>query len=290
MDEILQKLLSSELLSEDAKAEISTQWTESVEQYKSVVREEVTMTVRAEIAEQWANERDTLIENVEAFVAKKLDEEVAELKADIERFRDLEAEYAEKIVEEKHAMADTLSEELDQLIDKMDAFFELRLTEEMAELHEDLEIVKQNEFGRKIFEAYATTFATSYVDENSVQSKLSATLAKLSDAEKAIGQLEEAQSKMVREAKMEKILSSLNGKKKEQMAFVLANVETSRLEEAYGHFIARVLREDNTDNKPAQIIESVVVTGDVPNSTEPAKVASSDKHSELRKLAGISSN
>ena len=39
MDEILQKLLSSELLSEDAKAEISTQWTSAVDGFKQTVRE-----------------------------------------------------------------------------------------------------------------------------------------------------------------------------------------------------------------------------------------------------------
>ena len=290
MDEILQKLLSHELLSEEAKAEISTEWNNSVEQYKTVVREEVTMTVRAEIAEQWANERDTLIESVETFVAKKLEEEVAELKADIERFRDLEAEYAEKIVEEKHAMAETLSEELDQLVDKMDAFFELRLTEEFTELREDLEIVKQNEFGRKIFEAYATEFNKSYVDEDSVQSKLAASVAKLEDAEQTIAKLEESQAKMVREAKLEKILAPLSGKKKEQMQFVLQNVETSRLEEAYNHFIGRVLKEEAApevkQDATQPLVESVVVTGDEPQA--PAKqAAAGDKYSHLRKLAGM---
>ena len=97
MDEILQKLLSSELLSEDAKAEISSQWTAAVETYKQTVREEVTGEVRAEIAEMWATEKDALVEKVDSFVAGKLAEEIEELKADIERFRVLEAEYAEKI-------------------------------------------------------------------------------------------------------------------------------------------------------------------------------------------------
>ena len=291
MDEILQKLLSSELLSEDAKAEISTSWTKSVEQYKQVVREEVQVEVRAEIAEQWANERDTLIENVESFVAKKLDEEVTELKADIDRFRDLEAEYAEKIVEEKHAMAESLSEELDQLVDKMDAFFELRLTEELKELKEDLDVVKQNAFGRKIFEAFATEFNKSHIDEDSVQSKLSAAVAKLEDAEKQISELEEAQETMVRESKLEKILSPLSGKKRETMQFVLQNVETSRLEEAYNHFIGRVLKEEVTAPKPGALTESsTVVTGNESIVTEAKQVPSSDKHSELRKLAGITNH
>lgn len=303
MDEILQKLLSTELLSEEAKAEISTQWNESVAQYKSTVREEVSMEVRAEIAEQWASERDSLIENVEAFVAKKLDEEVGELVDDIERFRDLEAEYAEKIVEEKHSMAQTLSEELDALVDKMDAFFELRLSEEFTELREDLEVVKQNEFGRKIFEAFSTEFNKSYVDEDSIQSQLAASIAKLDDAQQAISALEESQAKMVREAKLDKILAPLNGKKREQMAFVLATVDTVRLEEAYNHFIGRVLKEDaapaavpaarsEAADKKVRLTEStsVVVTGDESSVTPAKQATAGDKYSQLRRLAGMTSN
>jgi len=298
MDEILQKLLSSELLSEDAKAEISTQWKVAVDEYRSTIREQVSMDVRAELAEQWESERNTLIENVEQFVAGQLEQEMTELKSDIERFRDLEVEYAEKIVEEKHAMATQLDEELNALIDKMDVFFELRLKEEFTELREDLEIVKQNNFGRRIFEAFATEFGTSYVDEDSIQAQLSATVAKLADAEKTINSLEESHAAMVRESKLEKILAPLSGKKKEQMAFVLAGVETSRLEEAYNYFIGRVLKEDAAPaptSAPAQSEEKVVsvvsestsvVTGDVILETAPSQPAV-DKYSHLRKLAGM---
>lgn len=296
MDEILQKLLSSELLSEEAKAEISSQWTTAVEQYKNVVREEVTLSVRGELAEQWANERDALIDGVEQFVAKKLEEEVTELKADIESFRDLEAEYAGKIVEQKHVMAEQLAQELDQLVDKMDAFFELRLTEEFTELKEDLEVVKQNDFGRRIFEAFANEFNVSYVDEDSIQSKLAAVTDQLADAAKTIAKLEESQAKMVREAKLKDILSPLSGKKREQMEFVLANVETARLEEAYKHFIGRVLKEETAEEtKPAATTEvlveskNVVVTGEETASAEAAKpdTAKSTQFAQLRKLAGM---
>ncbi len=295
MDEILQKLLSSELLSEEAKAEISTQWTTAVESYKTTVREEVTLEVRNEIAEQWATERDALVENVEKFVSTKLDEEIAELKADIERFRDLEAEYAEKIVEEKHAMAETLSEELDALVDKMDAFFELRLTEEFEELKEDLSIVKENDFGRQIFEAFSTVFNKSFVDEDSTASKLAAALAKLEDADQTISELEEAKGKLVRKDKLDKILAPLQGKKREQMEFVLQNVETSRLEEAFNHFIGRVLKEEpapTSSTSPGAddttpITESVVVTGNESTETQTKPAKATDKFSELRKLAGI---
>jgi hypothetical protein len=173
----------------------------------------------------------------------------------------------------------------------MDAFFELRLNEEFEELREDLEIVKQNEFGRKIFEAYATEFNKSHTDEDSVQAKLAVAIAKLEDAEQTIGTLEESQATLVREAKLEKMLAPLTGKKKEQMLFVLQSVKTARLEEAYAQFIDRILKEDASApaaiavEKPAQLTESVVLTGDAPTLVQPSPV--SDKFAHLRKLAGM---
>ena len=179
----------------------------------------------------------------------------------------------------------------------MDDFFTLRLSEEFSELREDLEVVKQNEFGRKIFEAFSTTFASSYIDEDSVQAKLQAATAKLEDASRTIAKLEESQASMVREAKLEKILAPLSGKKREQMSFVLQNVETSRLDEAYNHFIGRVLKEDvqdghqeAADKKVLKESKTVVLTGNEPSaSTKPLSSGNKFSQSELRKLAGMTS-
>jgi len=290
MDEILQKLLQSELLSEETKAEISKQWTDGVEAFKQQVREEVSGEVRSELASQWITERDELISKVDGFVAEALTKEITELKGDIERFRDLEAEYAEKLVEEKHKLAGEVAEELDALVDKIDAFFEMRLAAEMEELAEDLEVVKQNDFGRKIFEAYAATYANNYVDEDAVQSKLVVAESKLKDAEKQLQSMEEERNKMVREAKMEQVLSNLSGKKREQMAMVLKNVDTARLEESYKFFIGRILKEDDApDAKPVlketKGDKTTVVTGD--DDTEPAPKPVNEQLSELKRLAGI---
>jgi hypothetical protein len=287
MDEVLQKLLSSELLSEDAKAEISTKFTASVNAYKAAIREEVSLEVRAEISEQWTTERDALVANVQTFVETKLTEELNDLKADIERFRDLEAEFAEKIVEEKYNMAAQLEEEMEDLVNKMDAFFELRLNEEFEELREDLDVVKQNQFGRQIFEAFATEFNKSYVDEDSTQAKLTEALEQLEKMNEKVGVLEESKAEIVRETKLERILAPLSGKKREQMEFVLQNVETSRLEEAYKHFIGRVLKEDPAQTGGDKTLNesTSIVTGD--DSSDSQKVAAGDKFSQLRKLAGI---
>lgn len=299
MDEILSKLLESELLSEETKKEISEQFEAFASQYKQTIREEVTLEVRAELSEQWVQERDALIDSVDTFVSEALTKELEELKGDIERFRDLEAEMAEKLVEEKHKLAEEVSSELDQLVDKIDAFFEMRLSEEMEELKEDLEIVKQNEFGRQIFEAFSSTYAKSYYDEDSSAAQLTVTESKLGDAQRRIAELEAAQAKMLREQKMEKVLSPLTGKKREQMAFVLQNVETQKLEEAYKFFIGRVLKEEDSSSSTAAVITeaaapaaeaTVLVTGEEQITEEvaaPAQQQSSAALAQLKRLAGL---
>jgi len=294
MDEILNKLLQSELLSEETKTEITQQWTASVETFKAQVREEVSMEVRSELSEQWISEREELVSKVDAFVAEALTKELSELKGDIERFRDLEAEYAEKLVEEKHKLAAEVASELDELVDKIDTFFEMRLTAELDELKEDLEVVKQNEFGRRMFEAFASEYAKHYVDEDAVQSQLSAAEQKLADAEQALAESEEKIAKMIREQKMEQVLSPLTGKKREQMAMILKNVDTSRLEESYKFFIGRILKEDEaqpavalTESK-AGGTKTTVVTGEDPATGTTAKPAQVNEGIEqLKRLAGI---
>ena len=290
MDEILQKLLESELLSEEVRAEISQKWKQVVESKMTELKEQSLLEVRAELAEQWTKERDALVESLEKFVDEQITEELTELKSDIERFRDLEAEYAGKIVAEKASMAEKVQEDLDQLVDKIDAFFEIRLTEEFDELKEDIEVVKQNHFGRQIFEAFVTEFSKSFVDEESVQAQLQVTESKLEDASKKIAALEAEQTKMVRESKMADVLKSLSGSKREQMAFILQNVETEKLEEHYNQFIGRVLKEEKQE--PAKVIaesvkETKVVTGEVLEEGKTEVAPKNSKLDSLRALAGI---
>lgn len=294
MDEVLNKLLQSDLLSEDTKAEITTEWNSALEAYKSILREQVSGDVRLELAEQWNTERDQLVTKVDELVSQVLVREMAELRGDIDRFRDLEVEYAEKLVEEKHRLAGEVASELDGLVDKIDEFFEMRLEAEMAELKEDLEVVRKNDFGRKMFEAFAETFAESYADDESTQRKLQITESKLSDAKSVIAEREKQLAKMIRESKMEAVLSALTGKKREQMSLLLKNVETSRLEESYKYFIGRILREDVEAPAKTTLAESsaakktTVVTGEkTQNLDESAQSTQSLELATMKRLAGI---
>ena len=99
MDELLQKLLESEVLTAETQKELKEAIEQKVTEAVEAAKAEAAADVRAELTEQWVNERDALIEAVDAKVGDFLDSELDELKSDIERFRDLEAESAEKLVE-----------------------------------------------------------------------------------------------------------------------------------------------------------------------------------------------
>lgn len=262
MDELLKKLLEAEVLTEETKSEIETAVKKQLDETMAKAREEATATVTAELNEQWIAERETLIEALDAKITEALTEEVGELKADIERFRDLEAEYAEKLVEAKGEMADQLKGDIAQLIEKLDAFLEVRLSAELEELREDFDVVKKQQFGKTVFEAFVTEFKKHYAGDDSVESKLNETEQRLDDALTALENAEKKAAKLERSMKLESVLKPLSGRSREVMEAILKNVETSMLEEAYKTYVGRVIKE-TTEVETSEKEESVLAEGEV---------------------------
>jgi len=308
MNELLQKLLEAEVLSEDTKTELEEAFKTQLDEAIAAAKDEAAADVRAELTEQWVQEKDTLIEAIDTKVGEYLENEIDELKEDIERFRDLEAEYAEKIVEAKAAMADELKSDLGDLVEKIDSFLEIRLAAEIEELKEDIEVVRKNEFGRKIFEAFAEEFTSTYADEESAEATLRETEERLADTESQLEEAERKLANMERKEKMVAVLSPLSGRSREVMEAILKNVDTNNLEEAYNVFIGRVLRETSHDaadsekegkvlaegeeKKATPVKEGIAVTGDTEevleeSVDEDAKRAEAAKLAHLRRLAGI---
>jgi len=249
MEELLKKLLAAEVLTEETKQELEAAFKKHLEDAEKKAREEATAGVTAALNEQWITERETLIEALDEKVSEVLTEELKELKDDIERFRDLEAEYAEKIVESKGEMADQLKKDMELLIEKLDKFLEIRLTAEVEELRGDVEIVKKNEFGKKVFEAFVAEFKKHYTGEDSVEGKLTETQQRLEDALTSLEDAEKKIAKIERGNKMRDILAPISGRTKEVMEAILKNVDTPLLEEAYKTYIGRVVKETSETKK-----------------------------------------
>jgi len=307
MDELLAKLLESEILSADTKKELEEAFNKKLDEATQAARKDTEETVRTELVEKWVEEKDTLIEALDTKVGEYLNDEMAELKVDIERFRDLEAEHAEKLVEARAAMAEELKGDMTELVEAVDAFLEMRLAKEIEELHEDIDCVKKLDFGRKIFEGIAAEYKASFVDADGVEAELHETRQQLNDTMALLAETEKVRDEMERAAKLEEVLEPLEGRQHEVMEAILANLPTDKIEEGYKAFIGRVLRETeedtsekedlvlaegSTDDNKDTLKEATVVTGDlvVPKNGDKKpnkKGLSENAKIRLRTMAGL---
>lgn len=311
MDELLEQMLSSEILNEETKKSLVEAFTAEIEKTKGAAREEAIAEVKVEFAKQFAEDKEALVEAIDSKVTALLAEEIAELKEDIERFRDLEAEKAAEVLEIKESLGLQLKADLAQLVEAMDAFLEERLTEEVNELKESIEEVKKIEFARNLFESIEKTYREKFFDENGITAKLEENAKQLEAKSTRLAEAEAKLSKLVREKEMSRVLEPLHGRPREIMEAILKSVPTEKLDEGYTNFIGRVLHEsatvvesksekesgntsvlaesDSTVDKPDA---TKVVTGDSPvvEQVEEVKVSllSEAEKQRLRRIAGIS--
>ena len=273
MEELLQKLLEAEVLSAETKTELETAFSTKLEEAVEVAKTEASADVRTELTEQWVQERDALIEAIDSKVGDFLREELGELKDDIDRFRDLEADYAEKLVEAKASMGNELKGDLTELVEKIDAFLEIRLAAEMEELKEDVSEARKNDFGRRVFEAFVSEYSKNYADDDSMEGTLRETESRLVDTSKALEESERKLSQMSRKLKLEEVLSPLSGRPHDVMEAILRNVATDQLDEGYKTFIGRVLREATEETSEK---EDKVLAEDHSNEGETKELKESD--------------
>lgn len=291
MDEILKKLLESEVLSEDTKAVLTEQFNTAVAAYLAEER----IKLEAQLTEEFVRAHTELSESINTRVDEFLAREMVELRDDIENHRDLEVEAAEREVELREQLAEQLQEEITGLVDKIDAFLELQCATEFSELKEDIAAAKQNMLGQKIFETFEEAFKSHRnTDLSKIERELAEANDKLADAETRLAESEKAKLAEARTAKMEETLSPLSGNSKEQMRIILSNVATDRLTEAYKVYLPRILKESvaapvKTETKLTESKETTtVVTGNEEDKVPVVEAKpSNDSLARMKRLAGL---
>lgn len=262
MDELLKKLLSANVLTEETRVELEAAFRAQLDEAVKSARDEAHATVTAELNEQWITEREALIEALDTKVTEALAEEISELRADIENFRDLEVETNQFRADMKQQFSESLKGDVATLIENLDTFLEVRLTAELDELREDVAEVKKNEFGKKVFESFVSEFKKHYADDGSVEARLSETEQRLEDALATLEETEKKASVLERSIKLEKILAPLSGRSKEVMEAILKNIDTSLLEDAYKTYVGRVLKETaKPADEPSEKEDKVLAEG-----------------------------
>lgn len=301
MEELLKKLLQADVLTESTKLELEAAFTAKLNEAMQAAREEAQATVTAELNEQWIVAREALVEALDATLSETLSTELSELRQSIEEFRDLEVEYQAKLSESKQAMANTLKSDLSQLIEELDSWLDIRLTSEISELAEDLKVVKEQQFGRTVFEAFVKEFQGFYVDNGATTKQLAKLSDQLSQARASLQEAEERARGFEREIKMTEVLAPLSGRAREVMEAILKPIDTAKLEESYARYIGRVVKETAapTSEKESPVlaegkqtakakVQGVVKSGDDKQRiTETATISSAEQVADVKSVGAL---
>jgi len=288
---------------------------------------EIAQEKRA-IAEDRVSTKEQLAkvaQTFETFLTQKLSEEIRELhedrKAQQEKITKLEQFVVENLAEEiqefatdKKELVETrvrLVAEAKDKLEQLKKSFIARsakmvqetvannLTSEITQLKEDIQLAKENNFGRKIFEAFAAEFGTSYLSENVEIKKLMDAISEkesqLAEAEEKIAQTESLVESKVQEInvinesvqrtkKMGTLLKSLNKEKAAIMESLLENVATNKLDSAFEKYLPAVLKESKVSVSQTLTESTKEVTGNKGTAT---KADEKGNIIDIKRLAGL---
>lgn len=259
---LLQKLLENDVLTEDTKTSIVATFDTVITEAKEQARVEVTEELTAKFAEDFVKERDALVESIDELVTKAIAEHVAQSgttlrehieshKADIEAFRDLQAEQAEKLVEARESMVSSTKGDIKTLVEKLDVFLDKMVAEEFAEIREELVESQRNAMGAKIFEGFRNEFEQYYVQSTGIAGRVDKLTSELKAAAAKNSELQESLQSITRTQTLAATLAPLEGQSRKVMETILATVATDKLQETYDRFIDRVIKE--SAGKPAGV-------------------------------------
>lgn len=218
---------------------------------KSKKLDEQFETVKAEVVAQQASR----LKKIDEFVVRQVNRELSELQAD---HRALVETRVKLVAESKKKLSETQKKFVKESAGKVEIMINETLKREMTQLHEDLERNRQNNFGRRIFEAVAAEFMTSYLSEgtevrnlqNVLESKeqeLSAVKGKLNEAAGAVEAITRkvklAEDRAARTKVMTELLSNLRGEKRAVMESMLETVKTDALRVQFDRLLPVVLNE-----------------------------------------------
>jgi len=239
------------------------------------------------------------VEKLEGFVVQALAREISEFAKDK---RDV-VETKVRLVREARAKLETLKTRfIKESANKMSSAVSRHLKAELNQLQEDIKVARENNFGRRIFEAYATEFGATHLNEKAEVRKLHALIAnkdkKLSEAirfterAKVVVESKERELRVIKESNerqntLDDLLAPLNREKQEVMRNLLESVQTSRLKNAFEKYLPAVL-EDRSVKARKVISEQVsAVTGDKTVPQQPEAQEDRGNVIDLKRLAGL---
>ena len=365
MLDALKPLLDSELVTEEAKAEINEAWEAKILEAKELARAEL----REEFAQRYEHDKQVMVEALDRMVSESLIAEVQQLRAEKAALAEDRVNFQRKIKEDANKfnsfMVSKLAEEIGELrkdrkthnegliklenfivhalageiqefaqdkrdvietkvrlvanareqleglkarfvkesAEKMTQAVAKHLKAELSQLKEDIQVARENNFGRRIFEAYSAEFGATHLNEKAEVRKLHDVIAqkdqKIAEAIKfakkatVLVESKEREVRILKESNersrtMDELLAPLNEEKAEVMRNLLESVQTPRLKNAFEKYLPAVLENRSVKATKPVITESLSeVTGDKSARSQEQDEQSESNVIDLKRLAGL---
>ena len=302
IDTVVSEKLAEEMLefNEDRK-----QLAEAKAKYAIKMREDANL-MKNFVLEQLANEISELHMDqktvktkfavLENFVVEQLAKELAEFQEDK---TDLAETKVRLVRESKAHFAKVKQNFINRSVTAISETVDAGLRSEIKQLKEDIEVARKNDFGRKIFEAFAGEYLNSHLNEKSESSKLlkviNAKDKQLAEAKafaaKAKNLAESKNSevkRLVESRERQKILNDLVGPlskdQREIMTDLLESVQTSRLKTSFNKYLPSIIDGNSPTKQKAPLNEGTVITGN--KQTSMTSIADTNVL-DMRRLAGL---
>jgi hypothetical protein len=249
---------------------------------------------------EFQTDRKKVSENfqkLEQFVVRALAKEINEFAIDK---RDLANTKVKLVREARSKFEDIKQKFIERSALVVQEAVTAKLTSEIKQLKEDISSARENDFGRRLFEAFSQEFSVSYLNEKSETSKLLKIIKQkdeaLAEAKQIISEkatlveskdreIRKTKDLMQRKALMSEMLAPLSADKREVMQSLLESVQTPKLRDAFDKYLPAVIegQKKKTSSPKVTLTESTEITGD----KETKSSVGLDNILDIRKLAGL---
>jgi hypothetical protein len=306
-------------ISEKVEAEISqiaeekqalandrVKYTKAIGEHAKVLDKFVTEMVAKEVKELRAD-RSRVSDHVaklDDFVTEQLAGELSEFHEDK---KGLVEQKVKMVKEGKMQLAEAKIDFIKKAADKVETVVNNVITNEVKSFRDDITKARENDFGRRIFEAFANEYGVSYLNEakeiKKIQKQIAEMETKLNESQQVIAEKEEAtklvesklrvaEDRFERKEKLNELMAPLGKEKKEIMSDLLESVKTENLDKQFEKYLPSVL--DGETPRVKKTLSESVTSEHTGNKATVVTAEADDKADSvveidtLRKLAGLS--
>ena len=302
VDRMISEQLAAEIVefADDRKQldEMKVKYAKAMKQNAYVMEQFVMRRLASEVKELHEDQvaMASKFGKLEQFVVEALAQEITEFFKDKQDLAEtkvrLVREGRNEIKKVKEAFVKRAAKMVESVVSK-------GLRTEIYTLKEDIEAARRADFGRKLFEAFATEYQASYLNEKSETSKLLKVIdlkdQAMQEAANAVVKAEQileskqAEIRALKESQtrkqiMSELLAPLNSEQREIMGELMETVKTERLNESFEKYLPSVLNGKAPQKKQA-LVEAKEITGNKISNNQNSS-QSADIY-DIRKLAGL---